>query len=52
MNKAFSDADLGLVANAILSACDKLDGLEDGIIGDFTACKSSIVRLQAGGFDV
>jgi feruloyl esterase len=44
MNKTFTDEDLGLVASAILAACDKLDGLEDGIIADFTACKSGVVK--------
>ena len=39
MNKTFTDEDLALVSKAILAACDKLDGLEDGLIANFTACK-------------
>jgi hypothetical protein len=34
----FSDADLALAANAILAACDDLDGLEDGIVDNYAAC--------------
>jgi hypothetical protein len=36
----FSDADLILAANAILAACDDLDGLVDGIVDNHTACTS------------
>jgi pimeloyl-ACP methyl ester carboxylesterase len=43
MNKTFSDFDLSIVAGAILTACDKLDGLEDGIIADFPACTNQVV---------
>jgi len=31
----FSDADLALAANAILAACDALDGLTDGIVDNY-----------------
>jgi feruloyl esterase len=44
LNKTFTDADLTLAANAILSACDKLDGLEDGIISNFRACTHALVK--------
>jgi feruloyl esterase len=49
INKAFSDEDLGLVSNAVVSACDKLDGVEDGMIGNFHACTNALVkpRLEA-----
>jgi Tannase and feruloyl esterase len=33
-----------LVSGAILAACDKLDGLEDGIIADFPACTTGVVK--------
>ncbi len=35
---AFSDADLRLVREAVLAACDADDGLKDGIVGAFSAC--------------
>jgi feruloyl esterase len=38
INPTFSDADLGLVTQAVAMACDALDGLKDGIIGNFAAC--------------
>ena len=34
----FSDGDLALAANAILAACDDLDGLVDGIVDNYPAC--------------
>jgi len=49
LNKTFTDADLTLVAGAIVAACDKLDGLEDGLIANFRACANAVVkpRLEA-----
>jgi poly(3-hydroxybutyrate) depolymerase len=49
LNKTFTDEDLELASQAILSGCDKLDGLEDGIIANFPGCTSAIVipKLQA-----
>jgi Tannase and feruloyl esterase len=46
---AFSDADLKLVREAVLDACDAEDGLKDGIIGAFSKCTGAKVqsRLQA-----
>ncbi len=41
--RSFSDADLGLVRNAVLAACDADDGLRDGIIGAFRQCTSEKV---------
>ena len=43
LNKTFTDEDLDLASHAILSACDALDGLEDGIIDNFPACTSAAV---------
>ena len=45
----FSDSDLQLAANAVLAACDGLDGLKDGIIDDYSACTTRRVlpQLQA-----
>jgi feruloyl esterase len=42
----FSDADLALAANAILAACDDLDGLVDGIVDNYAACKNRQVYPQ------
>jgi pimeloyl-ACP methyl ester carboxylesterase len=42
----FSDADLALAANAILAACDALDGLVDGIVDNDAACKNRQVYPQ------
>jgi Tannase and feruloyl esterase len=39
MNAAFTDAQLKAVAAAVLQKCDALDGLRDGMINDFQACK-------------
>ncbi|HXP88990.1 MAG TPA: tannase/feruloyl esterase family alpha/beta hydrolase [Bryobacteraceae bacterium] len=49
LNKTFTDEDLDLAAQAILGACDELDGLKDGIIDSFPACTSVVVapRLAA-----
>ena len=38
LSSSLSDADLMLVRDAVLSACDADDGLEDGIVGDFAKC--------------
>ena len=38
-NKAFTDADLVAVGNAILAQCDGLDGLVDGSVDNFEACR-------------
>ena len=42
----FSDADLALAANAILAACDDLDGLMDGIVDNYAACTNQRVYPQ------
>jgi hypothetical protein len=39
----FSDADLLLAGNAILAACDALDGLADGIVANPGACTNNLV---------
>jgi feruloyl esterase len=41
--KAFTDDDLLLVSNAVLDACDGLDGLKDGLIENYTACHTNRV---------
>jgi feruloyl esterase len=44
LNKSFSDADLALVSQAVLEACDTLDGLKDGMVFAFTRCTTSRVK--------
>ncbi|MEP7311357.1 MAG: DUF6351 family protein [Pseudomonadota bacterium] len=39
MHAAFTDAQLQGVAAAVLRQCDELDGLSDGMINDYRACK-------------
>jgi feruloyl esterase len=43
---AFSDADFGLVRDAVLAACDSDDGLKDGVVGDFTRCTAARVAPE------
>jgi Tannase and feruloyl esterase len=43
---AFSDADLALVRESVLAACDKDDGAADSIVGDFARCTSKKVVPQ------
>jgi hypothetical protein len=38
LSKALSEADLKLVANAVLKECDARDGLVDGMINDYRNC--------------
>lgn len=49
---AFSPEDLKTVSDAVLKACDELDGLADGIIGDTMACQAafdpSVLSCEAG----
>jgi feruloyl esterase len=39
LHETFSDAQLKAVADAVLQQCDALDGLRDGMVNDFRACK-------------
>ncbi|HSI19208.1 MAG TPA: tannase/feruloyl esterase family alpha/beta hydrolase [Sphingomonas sp.] len=43
VNKAMSDDDIVLAQQAILAACDNLDGTRDGVIENFTACTTARV---------
>src|SRR6185437_13443321 len=38
LSRALSEADLGLVAHAVLQECDARDGLVDGMINDYRNC--------------
>ncbi|MGY6251867.1 tannase/feruloyl esterase family alpha/beta hydrolase [Paraburkholderia caledonica] len=44
--KTYSDADLMLVRGAVLSACDSLDGLADGIVDNLAACTAPLVEAK------
>jgi poly(3-hydroxybutyrate) depolymerase len=43
LNKTFTDEDLDLASQAILTACDGLDGLADGTVDNFPACTPAVV---------
>lgn len=49
INKTFTDEDMALIAKTVLAACDKLDGLEDGIIANFPACKPKLTGVTCKG---
>jgi hypothetical protein len=39
VKKSFSAADMALIARKAVEACDKLDGVEDGMVADIKACQ-------------
>lgn len=47
--RALSDADLALVAAGVLAACDALDGLADGIVDAWSACRFDPASLACAG---
>ncbi len=51
IRKAFSPADMKLVADRVVARCDALDLLVDGIVGDIKRCQSSfkLAELQCSG---
>jgi hypothetical protein len=48
LSRAFSDEQLKAVSNAVLRKCDALDGLRDGMINDFQACRFDPKSLVCG----
>lgn len=46
LTKIYTDADIQLVAQAVLSACDTLDGLADGMVNNLAACTDAVVVPQ------
>jgi pimeloyl-ACP methyl ester carboxylesterase len=44
--KTYSDPDLLLMRNAVLAACDALDGLADGIVDNQPACTPALVSAK------
>jgi len=49
ISQALSDADLRLVADAVLKECDAKDGLADGMIDDYRACHFDPAVLTCRG---
>jgi feruloyl esterase len=47
--RTFSDADLKIVGDAILEACDADDGVKDGIVGALGRCTDAKVRPVLAG---
>lgn len=41
--KAYTDADIQLIASAVLQACDAQDGLVDGMVNNLAACTDEVV---------
>jgi hypothetical protein len=48
LSEAFTDAQLKAVSTAVLKQCDGLDGLEDGMINDYKACRFDPASLKCG----
>ncbi|HYX66386.1 MAG TPA: DUF6351 family protein, partial [Burkholderiales bacterium] len=46
VNNTYTLQDLQLVSKAILTACDALDGLVDGMVNNSQACTTAVVRPQ------
>ncbi|WP_218510705.1 tannase/feruloyl esterase family alpha/beta hydrolase [Variovorax sp. dw_308] len=49
LSKAFSTADMKLLTNEVLNQCDALDGLKDGIVANFPACRFKPETLKCTG---
>ncbi|MGH8258395.1 MAG: tannase/feruloyl esterase family alpha/beta hydrolase [Steroidobacteraceae bacterium] len=49
LSRVMSEADLRLVADAVLKQCDGLDGLVDGMIDDYRACHFDPAVLTCRG---
>lgn len=49
LSKAFSNADLNLVAEAVKSSCDAADGVADGMVNNTRACRFDPAVLQCSG---
>lgn len=46
INRTYTDDDLLLFRNAVLGACDALDGLSDGIVDNLPACTKPVVEAK------
>jgi pimeloyl-ACP methyl ester carboxylesterase len=51
VKKSFSPGDMALISRKVLEKCDKLDGVEDGIVGDLKGCQAEfhLSELQCTG---
>jgi feruloyl esterase len=49
LSQALTDADLGLLRNAILQSCDAQDGLADGLVSNPQACRFDVRTLACSG---
>jgi tannase/feruloyl esterase len=49
LSRAMSEADLQLVAKAVIKECDAHDGLADGMINDYKACHFDPAVLRCNG---
>jgi feruloyl esterase len=51
VKKSFSPADMALISRKVLDVCDKLDGVEDGMVNDIKACQKvfHLADLQCAG---
>ena len=49
LSRAFSDADLALVAQGVNAACDAADGAADGMVANVRACRFDPAALQCAG---
>ena len=49
LSRAFSDADLALVARGVTTTCDAADGAVDGMVLRLEACRFDPRRLQCAG---
>jgi hypothetical protein len=48
LSEAFTDPQLKAVSTTLLKQCDGLDGLEDGMINDYKACRFDPASLRCG----
>jgi len=50
IEQSFQSQDLEVASAAILEACDGLDGLVDGIIDNYSACTTAVVKPHLANF--
>ncbi len=48
LSRAFTDQQLKAVSDAVLRQCDALDGMRDGMINDFQACRFDPASMVCG----